>query len=69
MDTRRHPQPPHQPADLHGRAGIAPLAEHLVEPGGAQAGILREGVADERQKRVEGTWPAHPAAEAAHLLL
>ena len=32
-------------------------------------GILREGVADERQKRVEGTRPAHAAAEAARLML
>ena len=66
---RLGPQAPHQPADLHGRAGIAPEAEHLVEPRGAQAGILRQGVADERQKRVEGTRAAHPAAEAARLVL
>ena len=62
-------QASHQPPDLHGRAGIAPLAEHLMEPGGPQAGILREGVADERQKRVEGTRPAHAAAAAARLML
>ena len=40
-----------------------------MEPRGAQAGILREGVADERQKRVEGTRPTHPPAEAARLVL
>ena len=57
------------PADLHGRAGIAPLAEHLVEPRGAQAGILRQGVADERQKRVKGARAAHAPAEAARLVL
>ena len=66
---RLRPQTSHHPPDLHGRAGIAPLAKHLVEPRGAQARILREGVADERQKRVEGTRAAHPAARAARLML
>ena len=71
IDVRRRlgPQAPHQPADLHGRAGIAPEAEHLVQPRGAQARILREGVADERQKGVEGTRPTHPPTEAARLVL
>ena len=55
------------PADLHGRAGIAPLAEHLVEPRGAQAGILRQGVADERQKRVKGARAAHAPAEGNYI--
>ncbi len=40
-----------------------------MEPRGPQAGILREGVADERQKRVERTRPADPAARAARLML
>ena len=40
-----------------------------MEPGGAQAGILRQGVADERQKRVEGTRAAHAAAETARFVL
>ena len=66
---RLGPQAPHQSADLYGRPGVAPEAEHLVEPRGAQAGILREGVADERQKRVEGTRPTRPPAEAARLVL
>ena len=66
---RLGPQPPHQPADLHGRPGIAPEAEHLVEPCGTQAGILRQGVADEWQKGVEGTRPTHAPAEAARLVL
>ena len=66
---RLRPQTSHHPPDLHGRAGIAPLAKHLVQPRGAQARILREGVADERQKRVEGTRAAHPAARAARLML
>ena len=57
------------PADLHGRAGIAPLAAHLVEPRGAQAGILRQGVADERQERVKGARAAHAPAAAARLVL
>ena len=62
------PQPPHQPPDLHGGPRIAPLAEHLMEPRGAQAGILRERVADERQKRVEGTRAADAAPGAAGLV-
>ena len=66
---RLGPQPPHQPADLDGRPGIAPEAEHLVEPCGAQAGILRQGVADERQKGVEGTRAAHAPPEAARFVL
>ena len=63
------PQAAHQPPDLHGRAGITPEAEHLVEPRGAEAGILRQGVADERQKGVEGTRAAHASADTARLVL
>ena len=40
-----------------------------MEPRGPQVGILREGVADERQKRVERTRPADPAARATRPML
>ena len=60
---------PHETADLDDRAGVAALAHHLVDTGGAQAGVLGQGIADERQKRVEGAGPAHAAADASRLVL
>ena len=42
-------------ADLDDRARIAALADHLVDPRGAQIRILRQGVADERQIRASAT--------------
>ena len=63
------PQAPHETADLDDRTGIAPLAEHLVDPRGAQARVLRQGVADEWQIRVEDAGPPHAAADACRLAL
>ena len=40
-----------------------------MEPCGPQAGILRQGVADERQKGVESTRAAHASADTARLVL
>ena len=51
------PQPPHEATDLDERTGIAALADHFVDPRGAQIRILRQGVADERQIRVEDAGP------------
>ena len=47
------PQVAHAAADLPGGPGIAALPEHLMEPGRAEAWILGQRVANERQKRVE----------------
>ena len=63
------PQALHETAQLDDRAGVAPLAEHLVDPCRAQARVLRQGVADERQMRVEDAGPARTAAEAARVPL
>ena len=43
------PEAPHEPPDGHGGAEIAALAEHFVQPRGAQAAILRQGVPEEGQ--------------------
>ena len=48
---------------------VAALAHHLVDAGGAQAGVLGEGVAEERQVRVEGAGPTHAAVDASRLVL
>ena len=61
------PQAPHEAADLDDGAGVAALAHHLVDARGAQAGVLGEGVADERQIRVEGAGPTHAAVDASRL--
>src|SRR5690606_15268012 len=47
------PQPAHRAAHLNGRARIPALAQHLVQPRGAEPRVLREGLADEREIRVE----------------
>ena len=62
------PQAAHEAADLDDGTGVAALAHHLVDAGGAQAGVLGQGVADERQKRVEGAGPAHAVADASRLV-
>ena len=61
------PQAPHETADLDDRAGIPPLADHLVDPCGAQARVLRQGVADEGQIRVEDGAATHAAADPCRL--
>ena len=63
------PQAPHEAADREDRAGIAALADHLVDPRGAQPRVLRQGVADERQIRVEDAGPPHPGRDAWRLAL
>ena len=57
------PQAPHEAADLDDRARIAALADHLVDPRGAQIRILRQGVTDERQIRVEDAGPTQAGAD------
>jgi len=63
------PQALHETAELDERTGIAALADHLVDPRGAQARVLRQGVADERQVGVEDAGPARTAPETARLAL
>ncbi len=63
------PQALDEASDLDDRAGIAALADHLVDARGAQAGVAGQRVADERQIRVESAGPAHPAADTARLVL
>ena len=63
------PQAAHEAADLDHGAGVAALAHHLVDAGGAQAGVGSQGVADERQVRVEGAGAAHAATDASRLVL
>ena len=62
-------QAAHEAADLDDRTGVTALAHHLVDAGGAQAGVGGQGVADERQKRVEGAGAAHAATDASRLVL
>ena len=59
------PQAPHEAADREDRAGIAALADHLVDPRGAQPRVLRQGVADERQIRVEDAGPTQAGTDPA----
>ena len=63
------PQALHETAELNDRTGIAALADHLVDPRRAQARVLRQGVADERQVGVENAGPARTAPETARLAL
>ena len=60
---------PHEAADRKDRAGIAALADHLVNARGAQPGVLRQGVADERQKRVEDAGPTQAGTDPSGLAL
>ena len=43
--------------------------DYWVTGDSAQAGVLGEGVADERQVRVEGAGPTHPAVDASRFVL
>ena len=63
------PQAPREAADLDDRARIAALADHLVDPRGAQIRILRQGVPDERQIRVEDAGPTQAGADPCRLAL
>ena len=58
-----------QALDLDDRAWVAALRDRLVNPRGAQARALRQGVADERPIRVDGAGSTHPAADTARLML
>src|SRR6266545_2693300 len=46
---------PHVAADLDGRPGKAPLAQHGVQAGGAQAGVRLQGGGEERLVGIERT--------------
>ena len=50
----------HEAPHMARRPGIAALAEHLVEPGRAQARKLRQGVPDQGEKRIERTRAPRP---------
>ena len=63
------PQAPHEAADLDDRARVAALVDHLVDAGGAQPGVLGQGVANERQVGVEGGRPTHAAPDASRRVL
>ena len=63
------PQAPHEFAYGEDRTGIATLAHHLVDPRRAQPWVLRQGVADERQIRVDDAGPPHPGRDAWRLAL
>ena len=63
------PQAPHEFAYGEDRPGIATLAHHLVDPRRAQPWVLRQGVADERQIRVDDAGPPHPGRDAWRLAL
>ena len=63
------PQALDDASELVDRPGIAALSDHLVDAGGAQGGVLGQGVADERQVGVEGAGPARAAADADRLAL
>ena len=56
-------------SELVDGTGIAALADHLVDAGGAEAGVLGEGVADERQVGVEGAGSIHAGAAGSRLAL
>ena len=60
LGRRRGPQRAHRATDLHRRARIAALAQHLVQARRPQARILRQRVAHEGQIRVERGGPAAP---------
>ena len=63
------PQALDDASELVDRPGIAALADHLVDTGGAEAGVLGEGVADERQVGVEGAGSIHAGAAGSRLAL
>ena len=62
-------QAAHETADLDDGARVAALSDHLVDAGGAQAGVLGQGVADEREIRVEGAGAAYAAGDTSRLVL
>ena len=63
------PQALDDASELVDRTGIAALADHLVDAGGAEAGVLGQGVADERQIGVEGAGSIHAAAAGSRLVV
>ncbi len=63
------PQALDDASELVDGTGIAALADHLVDAGGAQAGVLGEGVADERQVGVEGAGSIQAGAAGSRLAL
>ena len=63
------PQALHEFAYGEDRTGIAALAHHLVDPRGAQIRVLLQGVADERQIRVDDAGPPHAGRDAWQLAL
>ena len=63
------PQALDDASELVDRTGIAALADHLVDAGGAEAGVLGQGVADERQIGVEGTGSIQAGAAGSRLAL
>ena len=63
------PQAPHEFAYGEDRTGIATLAHHLVDPRRAQIRVLRQGVADERQVRVDDAGPPHAGRDVWRLAL
>ena len=61
-------QGPHDAPELHNSAGVSPRADHLVEARGAQARILRERVADQREVGVEGRRTTGAAADRGRVV-
>src|SRR6266498_1543567 len=46
------PQSSHHPPQLHHTAGVTAVAQHLIETGGAQAGMLLKGLLNEVKVRI-----------------
>ena len=63
------PQALDDASKLVDRTGIAALTDHLVDAGGAEAGVLGQGVADERQIGVEGAGSIQAGAAGSRLAL
>ncbi len=63
----RTDQPDHAP-ELHHRARVAPRLHHLEEPRGTQSRILREGVADDGQVRIQLRRAARAPAHALRVV-
>ena len=63
------PQALDDASELVDGTGIAAQADHLVDAGGAEAGVLGEGVADERQIGVEGAGSIQAGAAGSRLAL
>ena len=63
------PQALDDASELVDGPGIAAQADHLVDAGGAEAGVLGEGVADERQVGVEGAGSIQAGAAGSRLAL